>query len=336
MILDLHAKGLNAKQILPILKDEFGKHAYSLASIYNWLVKARLGQQSVDDAERSGRPLDEQLLTRIQEMLDEHPFSSVRSISRTLNSPSTTIWRYLTHHLGLVYKHSKWVPHMLSADQKQKRVNDCSELAIILERCKHNGWRDIITGDQSWFVCSYGEDGAWLYPEDEAPIMDGSTIGTIKFMVTVIWGVHGIYLVDILPEGESYNSRYFIEKILRPLADQKDFIWPTRGKRKIWLHLDNCKVHNSKVTQKEIISLGFKRTPHPPYSPDIAPSDFFLFGYTKGKLKKHISLDPEDLLHNLWGIFSSISDDMKRNVFKAWIKRCNRVAMTGGDYYEDE
>ena len=28
----------------------------------------------------------------------------------------------------------------------------------------------------------------------------------------------------------------------------------------------------------------FQRAPHPPYSPDLAPSDFFLFGYVKEKL----------------------------------------------------
>jgi hypothetical protein len=27
-----------------------------------------------------------------------------------------------------------------------------------------------------------------------------------------------------------------------------------------------------------------KQAPHPPYSPDLAPSDFFLFGYVKGKM----------------------------------------------------
>jgi hypothetical protein len=30
--------------------------------------------------------------------------------------------------------------------------------------------------------------------------------------------------------------------------------------------------------------LGFKRTFHPPYSQDIAPFDFFLFGWFKGEL----------------------------------------------------
>ena len=65
-----------------------------------------------------------------------------------------------------------------------------------------------------------------------------------------------------------------------------DWSFNGNGERKIWLHLDNCKVHNSKKTSEAIEQFGFKRAPHPPYSPDIAPSDFFLFGYTKTKLKE--------------------------------------------------
>ena len=103
-------------------------------------------------------------------------------------------------------------------------------------------------------------------------------------MITIIWGVFGTYIVDDLPEGEHYNSTYFAEHVLRPLAGKKEKIWPMRKNHKIWIHLDNCKAHNSKHPDEEIQLLGFKRAPHPPYSPDLAPSDFFLFDHVKRKL----------------------------------------------------
>ena len=115
------------------------------------------------------------------------------------------IYRYVTNQLGRVYKHAKWVPHLLSNDQKMKRVEECKKLVDILQKCKNNGWHNIITGDQSWFNFGYGVDGAWLYDEEKAPINDGSKIQIKKIMLTVIWGVHGIYLIDALPEGESFK-----------------------------------------------------------------------------------------------------------------------------------
>ena len=174
---------------------------------------------------------------------------------------------------------------------------------------------NIITGDQSWFNYGYGEDGAWLMPDDDAPIMDGSRIQIRKIMITVIWGVHGIYLIDILPEKASFNSTYFITNIIMPLKEKKASIWSQSDKRKIWLHLDNCRVHNSVESLKETESAGFKRTPHPPYSPDIAPSDFFLFGYTKHKLKGHSFSDWRELFEKICEIIYAISEEKRKEVF---------------------
>ena len=70
-------------------------------------------------------------------------------------------------------------------------------------------------------------------------------------------------------------------------------------KEKIWLYLDNCRVHNSKNTSEAIDHFGFKRAPHTLYSPDIPPSDFFLFGHTKTKLKGHYFESADDLINEI-------------------------------------
>ena len=66
----------------------------------------------------------------------------------------------------------------------------------------------------------------------------------------------------------------------------KGDIWSESDTKKNWLRLDNYRVHNSKVTLEKTEEYSFKRAPHPAYSPDIAPSDFFLFRYMKEMLKR--------------------------------------------------
>ena len=71
------------------------------------------------------------------------------------------------------------------------------------------------------------------------------------------------------------------------------------------MHLDNSKVHNSIMSMKKYDELGFKRPPHPAYSPDVAPSDFYLFGYLEQKLQGKQFNDIEGLeeeLHEILGI----------------------------------
>ena len=52
----------------------------------------------------------------------------------------------------------------------------------------------------------------------------------------------------------------------------------------LFLH-DNAPAHRALATQKKLASLGFPCLDHPPYSPDLAPSDYHLFPGLKKQLK---------------------------------------------------
>jgi len=61
----------------------------------------------------------------------------------------------------------------------------------------------------------------------------------------------------------------------------------------LFLH-DNAPAHRTLVTQKKLVYLGFQCLDHPPYSPDLAPSDYYLFPGLKKQLKvRHFSSDVE-------------------------------------------
>jgi len=57
---------------------------------------------------------------------------------------------------------------------------------------------------------------------------------------------------------------------------------------------DNAPAHRAHATQKKLTYLGFQWLDHPPYSPDLAPSDYRLFPGLKKQLKgRHFSSDAE-------------------------------------------
>ena len=113
---------------------------------------------------------------------------------------------------------------------------------------------------------------------------------------------------------------------MKPLEDQEHEIWPERRKHKIWLHLDNCRVHNSQDTQEEIENSIFKRAPHSPYSPDLARSGFFLFGYVKGELRCCSFKSREELYEAVAKIINEIQIKTKRAVFDEWEMPCQWVS----------
>lgn len=107
----------------------------------------------------------------------------------------------------------------MNCEQKLNRQILSKEL---LKTSQRQGWYNLMTGDSSWFNFYFGQDGAWISPDEPPPDMDGSTLGVKKVLVTVIWGIKNFYIIGFLNEGESFNTTHFVDCILSPLMEKKN------------------------------------------------------------------------------------------------------------------
>ena len=332
-IIQLTQAGLSPKDIQEQLKDEYGKHAYGISAIYKWHARAITGHTDITKHEKPGFGRDEQLLVRIEQVLHDEPYASVRKIAHILGETPSIIWRYMTEELHFQFKAARWVPHSLTNEQKNERIEKAKELYDILTQARHETFANIITGDESMFQFYYGINGVWLHEEEEPIEVEKSRMCVKKLMLTVMWGIKGMYLIDFLPEHQKFNSEYFIANILTPIGEMKKSIWPRKSSRLMWLHLDNCRIHNSKAAAEKVSLIHMKRAPQPAYSPDLAPSDFFLFGYVKSQLKGASFKTREQLQSKIIQILNAIPSKMIRSVFEEWINRCQWVFQHKGEYY---
>jgi hypothetical protein len=62
-----------------------------------------------------------------------------------------------------------------------------------------------------------------------------------------------------------------------------------------------------------------KQAPHSPYSPDLAPSDLFLFGYVKEKPMGYRAETPSELLVCIRVILAEIPRETLNAVFLEWM-----------------
>jgi histone-lysine N-methyltransferase SETMAR len=72
--------------------------------------------------------------------------------------------------------------------------------------------------------------------------------------------------------------------------------------------MDNASPHGSKQTTDFLSSLRLISAPHPPYSPDLAPSDFYLFGKVKHLLMGNKFESTEAILQAIARIVHSARD----------------------------
>ena len=83
--------------------------------------------------------------------------------------------------------------------------------------------------------------------------------------------------------GQTINSDRFVA-VLTKLKAQTSRVRPEKMKTFLLQH-NNARPHTSLKTMEHTANLGWTALPHPPYSPDLAPSDFRLFELMKGGLR---------------------------------------------------
>jgi hypothetical protein len=71
---------------------------------------------------------------------------------------------------------------------------------------------------------------------------------------------------------------------------------------------------------------------HPGDSPNLAPSDFFHFGFLREKLPEYQIPDRESRKSTIMQIFGEISEEMLISVLAPWIERLKWVMKHNGDY----
>jgi histone-lysine N-methyltransferase SETMAR len=88
-----------------------------------------------------------------------------------------------------------------------------------------------------------------------------------------------------VPPGQTINGNFYFN-VLRRLRENIRRKHPVKWRNNSWaLHHDNTPVHTSLLVLQFLTSTKTTVISHPPYLPDLAPCDFFLFPKMKLKLK---------------------------------------------------
>jgi histone-lysine N-methyltransferase SETMAR len=108
-------------------------------------------------------------------------------------------------------------------------------------------------------------------------------------MLTVFWDSQGALLAHIQNRGENVNSASYCEDLLKlqNIIRRKP---PCQLARGVLLHHDNARPNTDRAREERIQELQWELLEHPPYSPDLATSDFHLFGPPKKHLGANVSL----------------------------------------------
>ena len=84
-------------------------------------------------------------------------------------------------------------------------------------------------------------------------------------------------------------------------------------------HQDNILVHDSILVTNYLTKMGIKTVPHPPYRPDLAPCDFWLFPKLRGCRYETI----EEMKEALTKDIDTLTQENFHGAFQRLLKRYN-------------
>lgn len=149
-----------------------------------------------------------------------------------------------------------------------------------------------------------------------------------KAMLCVWWDRRGTIHWELLENGETINANLYCEQLERVRRCLRNRRVPV-----IFLQ-DNAKPHTARQTRQKIDDMDWELLEHPPYSPDISPSDYYLFRSLEHWLRGKKFTTIEEMQESLTKFFESKDRNWYRRGIYQLEEQWQKVIESNGEYFD--
>lgn len=315
-------------------------HAPSMTTIRYWFNEFKRGRTSVFDEERLGRPIvvtTEDMVNKILDIVLADRRVKIREIADIVHISIERIQNILHEKLGMRKLSARWVPRLLTVEQKRNRMTTSEHCLNMFKRNPKEFLRRFVTVDETWIHHYTPEtkeqSKQWTSPGETAPKKAKTVPSAGKVMATVFGDSQGIIFTDYLENGRTITRQYYADLLDRFNAELMKKR-PHLAKKKVLFHHDNAPAHSSAIATAKLVELRYELLPHPPYSPDLAPCDFFLFPNMKKWLGGKRFTSNEEVIAVTETYFAEFDKSYFLDGLKKLEYRWTKCIELKGDYIE--
>lgn len=322
------------------LQNAFGVEAPHLSTVRRWYAEFNRGRVSLDDEFREGRPstaVTEENVAAVRRLIEENRRITYDEIRGQLGIGMSQIQKILHENLKVRKLCCRWIPHELTSGQKRARVDWCQEMLRKYKNGCSNGVYNIVTGDETWIYCYDPEkkqqSSEWVFEGDSRPTKIQQAKSVAKQMIACFFSKSGHVCTVLLNNKRTVNAEWYTTTCL-PTVFEK--VRETRPRSRILLHHDNASPHTAKKTKAFLSSENVETVAHPPYSPDLAPCDFYLFPKIKDLMRGLTFKTPEDAVATFNQHVENMQSSDWVSCFEKWFERMNKCIKCKGEYFEKQ
>lgn len=315
-----------------------GDNSPSLRTVQEWSRRFKEGRQSTEDDPRSGRPaevINHDSIHAVESLIEADPHSSLEEIAEATGYSKGSVYTILTLYLQRKKLCGRWIPHRLTEAQKEDRVETCKSLLNKFRRWGAEGMKSIITGDETFLY--YYEPGSrtermeWRRSGEGPSTSVAPSHFSEKVLYAFFFTCEGEVSRFVVPKETTMTGKYYRNTILTRLKRDFQTVHPNKQMK---LHVDNAPVHRCTIVQDYLEEEKIQQVPHPAYSPDLAPSDFWLFPKLKSQLRGRRFSNRQALGQAVGQVINSITSDEWSGCFDEWKRRLQSCIDHDGEYFE--
>lgn len=286
----LAREGVKPSEILWRLTAQFEENTLSRTQVFDWHKHFTKGREKVENESHRRCPqisITETNIRAIGDLIEGDRRLTVSEIASEVGISYGSTKTIITTDLGFRKVSARRVPRLLKAEQKTARLEICQRLLARYAEQGESFLKCIVTCDETW-VHHYTPESKqasmeWRKKEEAAPVKAKTRLSAGKVLSTVFWDYRGVLHVDFLHERRTVNAEYYCQ-----LLDEAKQAYrrKRRGQpiRNVILLHDNARPHTAAVTREKLEKMFWTPLEHPPYSPDLSPCDYHLFGPLKEAL----------------------------------------------------
>ena len=225
--------------------------------------------QNTEVAKFSSCPRKHQNLHKL--ILGDHKLK-LHEIAEELKISEGSVFSILHEHLSIRKLCSKWVQCLLTVDQKQRCIDDSEHCLQLFQCSKKEFFIDMLQWMKHGSTASLWT-AEWTAAGESCPKQSDANIGRQGFGLRILF-------IDYLEKGRTINCKYHIT-FLVCLKQEIAKKWSKIRRKKCSF----TKTMHCVTTMAKLYELHFELLLHPPYSLDLAPSNYWLFTDLKRMLQ---------------------------------------------------
>ena len=217
---------IDSKQIFNELCVIYGSQTISMCTGFRWIKAFKPGKFSVEDDTYPGRPktfVTKANIAAVKIVVEQNAWLSVKDIASCTGISEGSVQTILKKCLDLRKVCARWVPHLLTEEQKTECLKCARKLLKTYKGCNSRVISNLLTGDETWVHMfepqRRADNKQWKRKDQKRPCIAKRTISSKKMLYAIFFNSSGPVVQVPCPFGHTVTGRFYKNSVLKKVKE---------------------------------------------------------------------------------------------------------------------